>query len=78
MRYSNGNRVKASDFKKTIERDFLLDSAGAGFFRDIVGAKGFAKRQKGGIRGIVVDDPTRTIIIHLIAPQGDFENVLAS
>ena len=78
LRYSNGNRVKASDFKKTIERDFLLDSAGAGFFRDIVGAKGFAKRQKGGIRGIVVDDPTRTIIIHLIAPQGDFENVLAS
>jgi peptide/nickel transport system substrate-binding protein len=78
LRYSNNTPVKASDFKKTIERDFLLDSAGAGFFRNIVGAKEFAKRQKGRIRGIVVDDPTRTIIIHLVRPQGDFENALAS
>jgi len=78
LRYSDGSLVKASDFKKTIERDFLLDSAGAGFFRNVVGAKGFTKRQKGRIRGIVVDDPTRTIIIHLVAPQADFANVLAS
>jgi peptide/nickel transport system substrate-binding protein len=78
LSYSNGQPVKASDFKKTIERDFLLDSAGAGFFRNIVGAKVFAKRQKGRIKGIVVDDPTRTILIHLVAPQADFANVLAS
>jgi peptide/nickel transport system substrate-binding protein len=78
LRYSDGSEVKASDFKKTIERDFLLDSAGAGFFRNIVGANVFAKRQKGRIRGIVVDDPTRTILIHLVAPQADFANVLAS
>jgi peptide/nickel transport system substrate-binding protein len=78
IRYSDGSRVKASDFKKTIERDFLLDSAGAGFFRNVAGAKGFAKRGKGGIPGIVVDDTTRSIVIHLVKPQGDFENVLAS
>jgi peptide/nickel transport system substrate-binding protein len=78
LRYSNGSRVKASDFKKTVERDFVLDSAGAAFFRDIVGAQRFVKTQKGGIRGIVVDDPTRTILIHLVAPQADFANVLAS
>jgi peptide/nickel transport system substrate-binding protein len=78
LRYSNGSPVKASDFKATVERDFLLDSAGAVFFRNIVGAKGFAKRQKGRIRGIVVDDPTRTILIHLVAPQADFANILAS
>jgi peptide/nickel transport system substrate-binding protein len=78
LRYSNGSHVKASDFKKTIERDFVLDSAGAAFFRDIVGAQRFAMTQKGGIRGIVVDDPTRTILIHLVAPQADFANVLAS
>jgi peptide/nickel transport system substrate-binding protein len=76
--YSNGSPVKASDFKATIERDFRLDSAGAGLFRNIVGARTFAKRQKGRIRGIVVDDPTRTILIHLGAPQADFANVLAS
>jgi peptide/nickel transport system substrate-binding protein len=78
LRYSNGTPVKASDFKKTIERDFLLDSVGAGLFRNIVGAKGFAKRRKGGIPGIVVDDKAGTIVIHLRAPEGDFENVLAS
>jgi peptide/nickel transport system substrate-binding protein len=78
LRYSNGTRVEASDFKKTIERDFVLDSAGAGLFRNVVGAAGFAKRQHGSIRGIVVDDATGTIVIHLKAPEGDFENVLAS
>ena len=78
LRYSNGARVKASDFKKTVERDFVLDSAGAAFFRNIVGAKEFAKRPKEGIKGIVVDDKTGTIIIHLVTPESDFDNVLAS
>jgi peptide/nickel transport system substrate-binding protein len=78
LRYSNGARVKASDFKKTVERDFVLDSAGAASFRNIVGAEQFAKQKKGGIKGIVVDDKTRTIIIHLAAPEADFVNVLAS
>jgi peptide/nickel transport system substrate-binding protein len=78
LRYSNGARVRAIDFKKTVERDFVLDSAGAAFFRNIVGAERFAKHPKGGIRGIVVDDKTGTIIIHLVAPEADFVNVLAS
>jgi peptide/nickel transport system substrate-binding protein len=78
LRYSNGARVKASDFKKTVERDFVLDSAGAAFFRNVVGAQQFAKKQKGGIRGILVDDASGTILIHLVAPQADFKNVLAS
>jgi peptide/nickel transport system substrate-binding protein len=81
LRYSNGAPVKASDFKKTIERDFLLDSAGAAFFRNIVGADYYAEhpRRKGhDIRGITVDNATRTIEIRLKNPQADFSNVLAS
>jgi peptide/nickel transport system substrate-binding protein len=81
LRYSNNAPVKASDFKKTVERDFKLDSAGATFFRNIVGAKAFAKsptRLEGGIRGILVDDATGTIVIRLKEPQSDFSNVLAS
>jgi peptide/nickel transport system substrate-binding protein len=78
LRYSNGTRVKASDFKQTIERDIVLDSAGAPFFQNIVGAEQFAKRQKGGIRGIVADDARRRIVIRLVEPQADFDNVLAS
>jgi peptide/nickel transport system substrate-binding protein len=34
--------------------------------------------QKGGIRGIEVDNASRTIVIHLLEPQADFPNVLAS
>jgi peptide/nickel transport system substrate-binding protein len=78
LHYSNGAPVEASDFKRTVERDFVLDSAGAGLFRNIVGAARYAKKQKEGIRGIVVDDAARTIVIHLRAPQADFANVLAS
>jgi peptide/nickel transport system substrate-binding protein len=78
LKYSDGSPVKASDFKKTVERDFVLDSAGADFFRNVVGAPRFAKHHKGGIRGIVADDPKRIILIHLAAPQADFANVLAS
>jgi peptide/nickel transport system substrate-binding protein len=78
VRYSSGNPVKASDFKSTVQRDFRLDSVGAAFFRNVVGAQTFAKTQKGGISGIVVDNATRSIVIHLVAPQGDFSNVLAS
>jgi peptide/nickel transport system substrate-binding protein len=79
LKYSNGADVEASDFKKAVERDFKLDSPGAPFFRNIVGAAAYAKRpEKRGIRGIRVDDATGSIVIHLVAPQADFANVLAS
>jgi len=78
LRYSDGEHVHASDFKRTIERDFVLDSPGAGLFLDIVGAARFAKKKKGGISGIRVDNVHRTIDIYLVAPEGDFANILAS
>lgn len=78
LKYSNGQPVKASDFKAAVERDFKLDSPGAGYFYDIVGADN-ARRAKGGhISGIVTDDATGKITITLKTPQGDFANVLAS
>ena len=78
VRYSDGTLVKASDFKATIERDFMLDSAGASFFENIVGAKTFQKHPKAGIRGIETHDKTGTISIRLEEPQADFSNALAS
>src|SRR5262249_32686695 len=78
LRYSNGEPVRARDFERTIERDIALDSVGASFFDNIVGAKQFAKAQKGGISGIHVGKDQRTIKIHLVAPEADFENILAS
>src|SRR5262245_22996987 len=78
LTYSDGTPVKASDFKKTIERLFLIDSPGVGFFGGIVGADDFAKTKKGGISGISTDDATGKITIKLVAPQGDFDNILAT
>jgi peptide/nickel transport system substrate-binding protein len=78
LKYSNGQPVKASDFKATVERDFKLDSPGAGYFYNIAGADE-ARRTKGDrITGIVTDDATGKITITLKTPQGDFANVLAS
>jgi len=78
LKYSDGTAVKASDFKATIERDFKIDSPGVGFFGNIVGADQFGKTKKGDISGIQTDDATGKITINLMAPQGDFEYILAT
>jgi peptide/nickel transport system substrate-binding protein len=78
LKYSNGSPVRASDFRYAIERDFQLDSVGVGFFDDIVGAKDYGETKKGHIAGIHVNDFTRQIVIHLVQPEGDFENILAT
>jgi peptide/nickel transport system substrate-binding protein len=78
LRYSNGAPVRASDFKRTIERDIVLDSAGAALFANIAGVARFVKDQKVGISGIRTNNRKRTIVVRLVAPEGDFANVLAS
>jgi peptide/nickel transport system substrate-binding protein len=78
LTYSNGAPVKAGDFKATIERDYQLDSVGAAFFDNIVGASEYAQTKQGDISGIVTNDATGKIVIHLNAPEGDFENILAT
>jgi peptide/nickel transport system substrate-binding protein len=78
LKYSNGQPVKASDFKATVERDFRLDSPGASYFDNIVGADEARLTKDGTISGIVADDATGKIVITLKTPQGDFANVLAS
>src|SRR5688500_9694043 len=78
INYSNGQPVKASDFKNTIKRLYLIDSPGVGFFTGIVGADKFAETKKGDIPGIVVDDEAKTIEIKLSKPQGDFLYILAT
>jgi peptide/nickel transport system substrate-binding protein len=78
LKYSDGTPVKASDFRATIERDFKVDSPGVGFFGNIVGANAFGKTKKGHISGITTNDATGKITIKLMAPQGDFQNILAT
>jgi peptide/nickel transport system substrate-binding protein len=77
LKYSNGEPIKAGDFKYAVERCFLTNSGGSPFYTDIVGAEQFAKTKKGGISGIKVNEKTGEIVINLEQPRGTFNNELA-
>jgi peptide/nickel transport system substrate-binding protein len=79
LKYSNGQPVKASDFKNTIIRDFNLNSPGIGFFSNIVGVdscEGNPTKCK-DISGIITNDAAGTVEIKLKEPESDFEYVLS-
>jgi peptide/nickel transport system substrate-binding protein len=76
--FSNGERVKASDFAYTIERAIKLNWGGKSFFTsNIAGASAFDKGRATTVSGIQTDDRTRRITIRLTKPYGAFANVLA-
>ena len=78
--YSNGKPVKASDFAYTVERAIKIPWGGSGQFLTAArssGATAYSKGKAKTISGITTDDATGKITIHLIAPYGAFDNVLA-
>jgi peptide/nickel transport system substrate-binding protein len=77
LRFSNGASVSASDFKFAVERLFRIDYGPAYFYDDIVGAGKFERTRRGGVRGIVTDDRTGRIVIHLVRPERSFSRKLA-
>ena len=79
LTFSNGKPVKASDFAYTVERALNIPWGGSGQFITpvIVGAQAYANHKAKSISGIVADDATGKITIHLTAPYGPFDNVLA-
>lgn len=76
VKYSDGTPVKASDFGYAIQRLFKLDSGGAPFFENIVGAEDYANGKANSISGIQADDATGKITIQLLRPSGTFNNEL--
>jgi peptide/nickel transport system substrate-binding protein len=79
LKYSNGQKVVASDFKWAIKRGFLATGQGVGFYTDIAGAKAYAAHPtpSGNISGIITNNKTRSITIKLATPRGDFLTILA-
>jgi peptide/nickel transport system substrate-binding protein len=77
--YSSGAPVKASDFTYTMERSLKIPWGGSGQFYGgtIKGATAYASGKSKTISGITTDDATGKITVHLIAPYGAFDNVLA-
>jgi peptide/nickel transport system substrate-binding protein len=76
MKYSDGTPIVASDWPFAVQRLFKVDSGGAPFFENIVGAEEFATGKADSISGIQADDKTGKITIQLKEPSGTFENEL--
>ncbi len=77
MKYSDGQPIKASDFKYAVERMFDVNSGGSFFYTDIVGASDYQKGNADEITGITTNDKTGDITIELTKPRGTFNNELA-
>jgi ABC-type transport system substrate-binding protein/DNA-binding SARP family transcriptional activator len=83
LRYSNGEQVRASDFRRAVERVFAIDTKQSPgippHYDGIVGA-GTCELGRGSCdlsRGIVTDDATGTVTFHLTAPDPEFLYKLA-
>lgn len=74
IRYSDGRLLKASDFRRAIERVLRTSSPGGSYYGGIVGAAACAARpaQCTLAGGVVADDRRGTVSFHLVAPDPDF------
>lgn len=84
IRYSDGTRVRAADFRRAIERVFATadatgtPSGGKGYYAGIVGADACATGKRCDLsRGIVTDDTSGTVTFNLTAPDPNFLYALA-
>ena len=78
IRYSNGQPVRAGDFRYAIERGFRFHSPTA-YYQGIVGGAACAKEPATCdlSRGVVTDDQSGTVTFHLVAPDAEFLYKLA-
>jgi YVTN family beta-propeller protein len=74
IRYSTGGLVEPSDVTHSFERLFEIGSSGAAYYEAIAGTRACRHASTGCdlARGIVADDPTRTVTFHLTRPDPDF------
>ena len=74
IRYSDGRRLKAQDFRRAIERLFRVHSPGTTYYTGIAGAAACVRRPRTCdlSRGIETDDMAGTVVFHLRAPDPDF------
>jgi peptide/nickel transport system substrate-binding protein len=78
LKYSNGKPVQATDFAYSIERALKINWGGDSFYTGlIVGAAAYQNGKASSISGIVANNATRTIVIHLLSAYGPFPNILS-
>lgn len=79
IQYSNGQLVQPDDFKRAIERLFVISpNDGTTYFGGIIGADQCAGKSSCELNeGIVVDRATRTVTFRITKPDADFIAKLA-
>ena len=77
LRYSDGEPVRASDFRRGLERLFRLDSPGAFYYRELVGGTTCSKTRCDLSRGVMTDDRAGTVTLHLQSPDPELGYKLA-
>jgi peptide/nickel transport system substrate-binding protein len=78
LKYSNGQPIKAGDFKFTIQRALKLSWDASSFLTlHIAGAKDYAGGKAKDISGLTTDDASGKITVNLTAPYGPIVDVLA-
>ncbi|HWF52655.1 MAG TPA: ABC transporter substrate-binding protein [Solirubrobacteraceae bacterium] len=71
LHYSDGEPVEASDVVNMVKRNLFLGGPFSSFFNDIVGATKYAAAKKTGapLTGMIADDKTGKLTIHLMTPD---------
>jgi YVTN family beta-propeller protein len=80
IKYSDGEPLRASDFRRGIERTLIVEPSSAiGYFNDIVGADACTQKPASCdlSTGIVTDDAAGTITFHLTAADPDLLGALS-
>jgi YVTN family beta-propeller protein len=78
IRYSDGRPLRASDFRRAIERLFRLQSLQRVPFNRLRGAVACTRTHCDLSEGIVAEDARRTVTFHLREPDPDFLSNLTS
>jgi YVTN family beta-propeller protein len=82
IRYATGAPVRPEDFRRALERVFMINHAadpGSFFYSDIAGASSCERipQHCNLARGIVASDRANTVTFHLTAPDPEFLDKLA-
>jgi ABC-type transport system substrate-binding protein len=81
IRYSNGNLVRASDFRRGVQRELIIGPAAGipDYYDGILGAQACRQHPKRCdlSAGIVTDDATGTVTFHLVQADPDLLSKLA-
>jgi peptide/nickel transport system substrate-binding protein len=74
IRYSDGQLLTASDFRRGVERLFQVGSPGADYYGGLVGAQGCLAHPGhcNLSQGVVTDNATGSVVFQLTAPDPEF------